>query len=632
MEPISEESENQVERLVWRHLRRPTIRAGGKISTVSLVTAGTLLIWCAFSAIFLHIFTHPLEINHDSASLLYAGGLLAEGKRLYVDFTSTNPPLIFYLSALPAFLSRWLALPLIFVFSVMTALGVVASALASRRELRLGAPALGIWGGVAGGLSFLYALASLALMQSVFDHSFGQREHLFVLFYLPYFFLRLFRWEEPASPGVSEEGDPGRTSGRIAALLTGSAAGLGVCLKPHFLVIALVVEGVFLLRRRRLAPLFCVETASLAGVGFLYGVHFLLLPEYAREAIFDRWLPFIAGRYQAYDTPIRVLVHPASFFPFVLLTLVLGVACSRRRVGVSRLVLPLLIFEAASAASFLMQHKLWFYQLLPALFPALFILYLSFLEPEDEAQDKPGSSPRIGVIHLLQVAATFSFLLGIFERRGYAHSAWVAAGALFLTVVTTWTVRRMAVLGETAKGGIEARRHLRVAATTILVSMVMFLAVRPMAFTSASDSTSLSMLITRATETGDTLLFLATSTSAPFPLVLQIGRRLASRYFTVWPVPLLYQGVKADPEGRFPYRSALQMPEEERRFLSELGEDIRIHKPKLIFLWDGGPCQGCPDGFSLSGYFERAGFLAGPMRPYKYAGRLSGYKIYAARN
>jgi hypothetical protein len=130
------------------------------------------------------------------------------------------------------------------------------------------------------------------------------------------------------------------------------------------------------------------------------------------------------------------------------------------------------------------------------------------------------------------------------------------------------------------------------------------------------------------TEEGDAVMFVATNTSAAFPLLVQMNRRPGSRFFVTWPIPLLYKGVTAGQSGEFPYRSGSDVTPEEARFLDELAEDVDRNRPRLIVVRQGSRNQACPEGFVLEDYLTAVGFVAQAMGDYLRAPAAGGYEVF----
>ena len=63
-----------------------------------------------------YVFLAGTPLNHDDGIILHCGELLSRGWTPYVDFVELNPPMAYYVHAVPALLGRWLGLPVPGVF------------------------------------------------------------------------------------------------------------------------------------------------------------------------------------------------------------------------------------------------------------------------------------------------------------------------------------------------------------------------------------------------------------------------------------------------------------------------------------------------------------------------------------
>lgn len=214
--------------------------------------------------------SYPL--NHDVAWLLHVADRWLEGDRLYVDLVEVNPPLIIMLLtpvvAAADVLGAWGAS--VFYFAVLC-LAAASLWLASRILLRFMVP---------GSASFIIAVVAathLLLPRT----EFGQREHLMLLLTTPYYFT-------VAAHGTA------RPPPRREALLTGTLAGLGFALKPHFLLVLIACEAYLLLGVSRWTvrrP----ELVAIVAVGITYAVALLVVtPAYFEVA---RWASPVYGAF-----------------------------------------------------------------------------------------------------------------------------------------------------------------------------------------------------------------------------------------------------------------------------------------------------------------------------------------------
>jgi hypothetical protein len=301
------------------------------------------------------ILTFPISVGHDQALDLYIGAQLLDGKLLYVDACDTNPPLIFYLDTIPAFAARIFHIQIISAFLLWVWLLAAVSAITgwllvfqySRKSAQL---------------PVLTMLIAFALFNAELLNEFGQREHLFVIFFMPFFLLRWLRWT-------------GRTGKRnVWHYLIGSAAALGLCLKPYFFLPALSLELFWICKRRKIFQnLFAPEMKSAFAVTLLYIMHFLFIPAVVRETYFSFMVPLVLDGYAAFNVSCTALLcadDSRSMWINLLLTCILGTVFYRW----CSLILPLVIFSYASLIVYVIQSKGWPYHYLPAVAGCFMIL------------------------------------------------------------------------------------------------------------------------------------------------------------------------------------------------------------------------------------------------------------------
>jgi hypothetical protein len=306
-----------------------------------LLTAVLLL------AALLAILADPLRTGYDQATCLQVGDLLLRGYTLYVDVIDLNPPLAYYLHIVPAAVARRFEFHLVTTFLIGVWALTVCSVVATRRFL---ARAAGDEPPHADLAAMSIAVLSLFTM---WRNDFGQREHLFVLGFIPYLALRFLRLE-------------GRQVGPVPAILTGAAAALVACLKPHFVAIALAPELYLLAAGRSLVPLRHAEFVAFVTTGLAYGAHLLLLPDAMRTAWFGRWMPFIASGYRAFDAPWSLFIGLAKIWlpPAICSLAFIMIDRSERRFArFGRLVA---IAALTAVVMYFVQHKGWLYHAIPA--------------------------------------------------------------------------------------------------------------------------------------------------------------------------------------------------------------------------------------------------------------------------
>lgn len=296
--------------------------------------------WVVLATVLSFAYHQTVILDQDVSYNYLAGMWMLDGQRLYVDMVEINPPLIFYLSMPGAWLAR--------------AFGLAA------------ATGLQLWLHLVGLVSLLLCLPLLhrrrvlvvALPLIIFalpGQAWGQREHLLVIFLLPWLLLRA------------------RADGRVA----GSAvyplfAAVGMLLKPFFVVFPLAVLLGLAWSRRSLRP-FGRDTRIFLAMGLAYlAATMVLHPEYISTV-----------------APLAALVYDVWNHDFGLMTLVRGHVLLAAAVGLMALRLAggpwgraaahrwrlLLLAVAAGFASYYVQRKGWEYHALPAVaFTAVFLL------------------------------------------------------------------------------------------------------------------------------------------------------------------------------------------------------------------------------------------------------------------
>lgn len=331
-----------------------------KLSSQSVLKDDKDLFWACVAVVtimtarLIHsVWIHPLRIGWDPALHLQAAQLITQGKVPYVDMFDVNPPLIWYLDAIPAFLADFLNVPAtqcfnfflvgLIVYSVATCL-VLFFTKAKRSEAPF----------------FMPFLIGLTLFNFFLRFDFGQREEIFVLLYMPFFILRWLRWQGREVPS------------KKYSCAIGVIASLGICLKPYFLIPALLVELYFFIDKRKFKPLLTYETVSCAIFGAIYAGHFLLVPELMRKTYFEFVIPAFALGYHFWDTSLGAsLSEPGKRDVFYLMAVACFLAVAMRKR--STLMLPLLVFVLASVIPYLMQFKGWHYHDQPV-YASAFIL------------------------------------------------------------------------------------------------------------------------------------------------------------------------------------------------------------------------------------------------------------------
>ncbi|WP_347310155.1 hypothetical protein [Defluviimonas sp. SAOS-178_SWC] len=274
-------------------MRRAHAADGRQISGALL----SLLISMALMAV---LWDRP--INHDTAWYLLATREWLAGERLYIDIYEVNPPLNFYLT-IPAILladltgmSETNAQYAVTCFLTGASLLWCTRLLVARNDLSSARRTM-----------FVLGLGTAMVLPALGD--IAQREHVLVIVAMP--------WAIGLLPGTISDG------WRPAAL-RGAVAGLGICLKPFFLLFPIAATLWAMARSRSLSPTLSAGNIAMFGVGLTYvAAVWLLHPEYFRDIIPTARLVY--GAIGASDEVVYMMLAVTAA-PFVPLMLALSVA------------------------------------------------------------------------------------------------------------------------------------------------------------------------------------------------------------------------------------------------------------------------------------------------------------------
>jgi hypothetical protein len=173
---------------------------------------------------------------------------------------------------------------------------------------------------------------------------FGQREHLTLIAIVPYLVLVARRAE-------------GLEVSRTIAIVCGVLAAFGIALKPHFLLVPIALEILYVARVRRLT--FRPEMFALGGLLVGYALSALL---FAR-AYFVTVVPMVALAYQGYNPPILDQLNQFVVTMACLLLLSLPLYGWPR----SSVAQAALIAGLAFLVAYFLQGKGWRYHGVPAM-------------------------------------------------------------------------------------------------------------------------------------------------------------------------------------------------------------------------------------------------------------------------
>ena len=319
--------------------------------------------------------------GHDQMWFLYMAGRVLHGTHLYgPQLFDSNPPLIVWLSAVPTALAAWLHLPSTAVAKLLVVGIEAAVATICLMQLKALRPTLSrtaLWA-----LAFAYVVV-FAIMPA---RDFGQRDHLLAVLCLPYLL----------AAAMAVEGIP---LARWKAVSIGIAAGIGLSLKPHQLLVPIGVEAIVLWkgytrhRSKELRFLSCLRpellTLCLTCAAYLAAIR-ILTPDYLTQV-----LTILRDTYWAIGSlgPSALLLQAIQLHVLAVITLALQFVPRPASLQSTPRTLATILIAAgiASTIAYYLQGTGWYYQQIPAL---SFFALAAWIELLDLASQLNLSLPR----------------------------------------------------------------------------------------------------------------------------------------------------------------------------------------------------------------------------------------------
>ncbi|MCK8785904.1 hypothetical protein M0638_16110 [Roseomonas sp. NAR14] len=502
-----------------------------------------LLAWLPLLGFLCIVLAPPL--NHDVAAVLNFSERWVAGERLYTDLIDVNPPLIFVLSAIPAAIAHWL--PLVDGPQALLLCLLLLYAGVWRLCARLRA------GRAEGPVEAAVLTVAVPLLCLVAGYDFGQREQIMAVLALPYLLLADLRVEGP------------RPSRRLV-LATALLAGLGFALKPHFLAIPALVEGLVLLRRGPARAFRDPVPWTMAGVWLLYLASLpVLFPDYTGYVlplVWDYYLDLggLAWWQVVFGDKLGAAV--ALLLPLAAVAF-LAPAFRRGRNG-GTLAQSLALAGIGAIASAWAQHKGWSYHVLPVrMFAATLGLVLA-------ARWLDGAlSPARARLSAPALAAGAAFALAAYGVTG-TESPW-----------------------------------------------------RQISYADSSAGRFAAWLRQQAQD--ERLLVLSPDIYPVYPALNYAGAQSTLRTMNLW----LLQGVyERCPANGARYRETWEMSRAEFFVYRTVAEDFARTPPAAVLVSRNPGIPWCGSEFDFLAYFGRHPLFAETFRRYRPAGELAGYRLY----
>lgn len=523
-------------------LERPATRAA-RLADTRLFVA--LLLLLGLPAL-VQVFLGPDD--HDVAWVVYIAGRVLDGARLYVDLVESNPPLIIALNMPAAWLSRVTGISDILI-AELAVVGLIAGSLlvtaSLLRQLAPGPSSALLRRGFL--LAAMFALAAVPASSNVF----AQREHVMVVLLLPYLVASAVR----ATPRPLAS----RTAG-----WTGAMAGVGIALKPFFVLPWLLVE-VYLATRRRversyLRPENVIIAAVLLGYAALV---VLLTPEYLRLALL---LSQVYGAFLLMPYSDILWDWRSVYVEHAVLVMLVTRPDGRTR----ELRRVLALATVGFMGSLLLQHKGWVYHWYPALAGATLLLGVGVLDAVRDIAASRSAAARGGFV----LAAIALSAMAANVGRQLQQAVFITPGAPYMRDL-------IAPMGE-----LIAREAPR--GSVAALSSVPF----PM-----------------------------------FPAVNHTGARWVSRFAHLWALSGPYRDqALAGPALR--YHRPSEMGTAERFVYEGVVRDMVRQPPRLLFVLTAPDGTLPHPRFDYIAYFSQDPRFARAMQDYRAIGRIGKYRVY----
>lgn len=292
-------------------------------------------------------------INPDCAMFLRAGQLIIGGARPYVDFVELNPPLVFYVYSIAAYIAKltgfsaetslYIFTSVLFAFSLLLCWNLLKNDSSPRVE--------GF-----GPVIVAFGLGNLLCYEWV---QFGQRQQLLANALLPFFVCRNLRWQ-------------GTAINPFVAALSGLYCGLMTALLPQYAAIVVCLELFYVWRQRQLRPLASPETFGFAASIGAY-VLLVLSQETIRSEFLGRWLPMVSEGYALYNWPWPMQITQlivSGILPVSIIALLLLL----KNKTIKRGLLPaIFVFFIGAVIAILLQGKCILNQTIPLMYASLML-------------------------------------------------------------------------------------------------------------------------------------------------------------------------------------------------------------------------------------------------------------------
>ncbi|MDX2105295.1 MAG: hypothetical protein SFY67_02735 [Candidatus Melainabacteria bacterium] len=297
---------------------------------------------------------HVLMIPAEAAEHLHFAVLVLQGKTPYKDVVDMVSPMMLYLDVIPAYVSKLTHIHPIFVFNLFV---WILSCLSQYL-------CLSVLFKSQSREKYFYSIVLLAncLLQFVFISEFGQIDHLFLLFIIPYWLTRTMRWN-------------GQKPDNNVSMIVGVFAAIGFSLSFLYSIFFAILEICFWLEKRKADAFTGSEFTCCSAIMFLYIGHMIILPESIAGGYLGWILPLTFLDYWQWDDRLSFIEKTPDrrdlIYLFALVS-VLAMAQGRK----TKIMIPSLIFAVFGFGLYIIQGQMFTFQALPMMWGVGFAVAL----------------------------------------------------------------------------------------------------------------------------------------------------------------------------------------------------------------------------------------------------------------
>jgi hypothetical protein len=310
------------------------------------------------SLLIIYLVAWPIQsqflLNTDVSWDMSVTRLMLAGGKYVKDFFEINPPMILFLYSPPVLLAKLSPVSIVLAsrlyIYMLSSLSLLACYFFVKNIFALQHYRMRY--------VVVCALAFIFLILPLYDQ--GEREHLMIIFTLPYFLAISYRLQN-------------KTLKPIYAFATGIFAGIGFCIKPFYLIAPVLIELYYLFKSRHILAWVRIEIITMMLVLLIYlAAIFIYFPEYIKSVV-----PYVSlFYYSGYGLPFsRVLCQKIIVFSALISALYfLSAKDNPYKSLLEVFMLALLGFIFA----YLMQLTDWYYHYLPVLAMTILLFIILF--------------------------------------------------------------------------------------------------------------------------------------------------------------------------------------------------------------------------------------------------------------